>query len=345
MKARIVMATAMGMLLAAGTLAGCGDDGDGLAGRPDAPLEITVDRKVVYSGDPDTPFGWMDVFHPVDPGPWPVVVFLHGAGDPTFGPSIDYGPHTSGGCPPDCENFYDAHLTHLAQQGAVAFFAATEYRANTDLGQVVDDLSCIGPFVAARAGDYGGDPAHTVVSGHSRGATLGAALAFSGFSATPDAECVAQGDARPTPVGFVGLNGDYELMGTESRREPGKIAFLALGATFDPGEEPRDMGVTAAAAYEACSPYAHLDGDVLPPSALFHAGENDMGSEPAMADRMAEAVRAAGGTATVEIHEGDHAGSINFPSDESTSPQPPTPGSAGNLAATLDMAFGDYDTE
>ena len=224
MRARLAMAAATAMLLGAGSLAACGGDGDALADRPDDPLEIAVDRKVVYSNDAEAPGGWMDVYHPVDPGPWPVVLFLHGAADPTISMEAGSDPHTSRGCPPDCETFYDAHLTYLAQQGTVAVFAATEYRANNDLGRVVGDLACIGPFLAARAGDYGGDPEHTVVAGHSRGATLGAALAFSGFSAVPGPDGVEQGETRPNPVGFVGLNGDSEMMGTESQREPGKIA-------------------------------------------------------------------------------------------------------------------------
>jgi hypothetical protein len=49
----------------------------------------------------------------------------------------------------------------------------------------VADLSCVGPFVAARAAELGADPDNVIVVGHSMGAETGSMLAFSSFDLAP----------------------------------------------------------------------------------------------------------------------------------------------------------------
>lgn len=321
------------MVIAFLLVGSCGGD-DGIA-RPDEPLDITVDRKVWFStAEGRGTGGWVDVFHPVDPGPWPVVVLMHGAASQDR--DVDtFETHVSEACPPDCVGFYDAHASYLAQQGTVVFFPAVT--TDSRLRQVVDDIGCVGAFVAAKASEFGGDPDRTVVVGHSRGATTGAAMAFSGFATEPGADCVVQDDARPTAIGFVGLSGDYHLMGMPHPNQPGRIVIPTSGITaYGAEDEVASSGATAGEVYEACSAYAHLDGD-LPPISLYY-GTQEVDAAPDDAERFAAALRDAGHEVTVAVYEGEHWQSIFLPFMEAGMDQAAMrPG--GNIEATLQMAF------
>jgi acetyl esterase/lipase len=110
--------------------------------------------------------GVLDVYAPAGAGPWPVVVMFHGF----QGSKWDLAEHAR----------------RVAELGFVVFSAAWSEDAPSGQG------SCAVAFAQAHAEEYGGDPAATIVFGHSGGAHTGAMVAFA--RPEPTAGCLG----RPT---------------------------------------------------------------------------------------------------------------------------------------------------
>jgi acetyl esterase/lipase len=307
--------------------------------------EVAVARRVPFTSDTArlesviAQGGFVDVFHPVEPGPWPIVVFLHGASDPSFGSEVPAAPHTTGGCPDGCEAFYDAHLTYLAARGAVVYAFNYDFRVPSEFRNQVDDLACIGPTVAATAADYGADPTRTVVLGHSRGATVGAALVFNSFAGTPAETCIASTSELPTAVGFVGLSGDYKILAFTDPQDPTRIVIPSAGFdSFAAGDEVLNTGVPAAEAFQAVSAYAHLDSAADVAFELWWGTEDDGGARE-FTEEFATALDQHGHQVTVSVFEGLHWQSILVPSAPGEAAVP-TPANLANLNVVLTMAHG-----
>ena len=126
----------------------------------------------------------------------PTVVLLHGWGPTGPGrPEDDLGPLGD----------------EIAELGTTVFYFGWQTGNGFHAGSVAD-LSCVGPFVAARAAEFGADPDQVIVIGHSMGAETGAMLAFSSFDLAPSPTCTETGQAA-SPVAFVGIAGTYGLVG------------------------------------------------------------------------------------------------------------------------------------
>jgi len=114
------------------------------------------------------------------------------------------------------------------------------------------DLSCVGPFVAARAAEFGADPDKIIVVGHSMGAETGSMLAFSSFDLTPSPECTETGKAS-SPIAFVGIGGSYGVVGgpLDDDHTRFRVRTLPVGTfqEFDADEEVKP-GLTAAQLYQ-----------------------------------------------------------------------------------------------
>lgn len=308
--------------------------------------DVAVARRVPFTSDTArlesviSQGGFVDVFHPVEPGPWPVVVFLHGGSDPGFGSEVPTEPHATGGCPDECEAFYDAHLTYLAERGAVVYAFNYDFRVPSEFRNQVNDLACIGPTVVATAAEYGGDPSRTVVLGHSRGATLGAALAFSDFAATPDETCIAAAAELPTTVGFVGLSGDYKIVAFPDPQDPARIVIPSAGVdSYGADDEILNTGVAAGDAFTAVSAYAHLDAATDFPFELYWGTQDDGGARE-FTEAFGVALGEHGHQVNVSMFEGRHWESIYLPGAPGESAPEPTAAHLANLNVILTMAHG-----
>jgi pimeloyl-ACP methyl ester carboxylesterase len=179
----------------------------------------------------------------------PVVVLLHGFG--MSGPGLpldDLGPLGE----------------EVAALGSTVFYFGWQ----TGFGYSPDsaaDLSCVGPFVAARAADFGADPDKIIVVGHSMGAETGSMLAFSSFGLTPSADCTETGDA-PSPAAFVGIGGTYGAVGEPLDDEHTRFRLHTLPSGIYrevAADEEMKPGLTGAQLYQ-------LDGySALPPSSRW----------------------------------------------------------------------------
>jgi acetyl esterase/lipase len=137
-----------------------------------------------------------DVFYPVDPGPWPVIVILPG------------GPLPLGG-----RANYSGFAQMLVGQGAVVFVA--DYRSSPDFGggwpETFGDVACGIRFARVNAATYGGDPTRVTLVAHSFGGFPGGVVAMSptGFTST-SADCLTPAGSG-SPDAFGGVAGVYTL--------------------------------------------------------------------------------------------------------------------------------------
>jgi acetyl esterase/lipase len=138
----------------------------------------------------------LDVYHPSDSGPWPVVVALHGGGQ--------------------TKELFNVFSKRIAQLGAVVF--TPTYRSSEPQGEQItrdiiaagwEDAACALRFARAKAADYGGDPTKVVVVGYSGGGTAGAVMALAGDDFEGD--CLVSGYSA-FPDTFVGVDGAYDLV-------------------------------------------------------------------------------------------------------------------------------------
>jgi acetyl esterase/lipase len=154
----------------------------------EAPLPVEEMHNVPYTGTRP-----LDIFAPAEPGPWPVVVLLHG-GD--------------GGAP----IFLWALGGALAGQGAVVFIPSY-HASKPPLDSITDgweEAACAIRFARAMAADYGGDPSRVVLAGHSGGGAAGAVMMLAGDEFV-DEDCLVQ-EGTAVPDAFVGIDGAYDIL-------------------------------------------------------------------------------------------------------------------------------------
>jgi acetyl esterase/lipase len=156
---------------------------------------------------------FVDVYAPAAPGPWPVVVMVHGR------------PRT----PADMVELAKA----VARRGAVVFNA--DYRGVRPVEQqgwpeAIDDVACAVRFARATAADYGGNPSRLILVGHSFGGYVGTLVALAGDEFHGD--CLVD-DGSALPDAWVGISANC-VVGVPPPPHP-------LWSTFyggDPDERP-----------------------------------------------------------------------------------------------------------
>ena len=127
----------------------------------------------------------LDVYAPTAPGPWPVVVAVHGYS----------GSRNS-----------LIHLSNtLASEGAVVF--NLEMTMIEPFLPAIEQVSCAVRFARATAADYRGDPSRITLVGGSGGAAASAVVALAGDDFEGDC-LVVEGSALPNAV--VGHEGPYD---------------------------------------------------------------------------------------------------------------------------------------
>ena len=138
----------------------------------------------------------LDVYKPSEPGPWPVVVALHGGGQN--------------------KDLFNVFSKRIAELGAVVF--TPSWRGSEPQGEQItreliiggwEDAACSIRFARANASEYGGDPGRIVIVGYSGGGTSGAVMALAGDDF--DGDCLVSGFSS-FPDTFVGVDGAYDIV-------------------------------------------------------------------------------------------------------------------------------------
>lgn len=101
----------------------------------------------------------LDIHFPEEPGQWPSIVVIHGAGSE--------------------RESYRRFAELLAQSGAVVFNA--DWRVLTGhVENSLEDIACAVRYAKLHAAEYGGDPERTLLVGHSTGAAYAGEVATNG---------------------------------------------------------------------------------------------------------------------------------------------------------------------
>ncbi len=239
-----------------------------------------VRRDVVYTA----PFGYrplaLDLYVP--PAPVVVCVYLHGGGW-RIGSRRD-GPGAAGRWA--SPSFFE----YLAAQGVAV--ASVDYRLSGEARFPAqrDDVRSAVEFLAAHRGDFG-LPAALGVWGVSAGGHLAALQALGpGVDELPVRAAVCW----YTPTDLDALAGDIIAAGGSPDRSADSREGRLVGGRLD------DLPDVAAAA----SPVTAVAGAGVPPPFLFVHGDADGAVPPRQSTRLAEALTAAGGSATVELIPG-----------------------------------------
>lgn len=214
---------------------------------------------------------FVDVYAPVDHGPWPVVVMLHGR------------PQT----PADMRQLARA----VARRGAVVFNA--DYRGVRPYEQrgwpmAIEDAACAVRFARATAPAYGGDPSRLVVVGHSFGGYVSALVALAGdlFGGA----CLYPAESA-LPDAWVGVAGNYTI-----GNPPHPLWTVFFGGTQQELPEVWRLG----------NPMNHVGGNPSLIVRFLHLEEDEV-VPPSQGSRLARALREAGHDAEMSIFEGtDH---------------------------------------
>ena len=278
MKKTIGIVISTGLLL----LSGCAAPTPTPTPTPTTPLPVEVTKNVAYIKplQSSAALPILDVYSPTEPGPWPVVVVLHGLGG---------------------NKKTRATLSEaIAEQGAVVFTPTwavttpTSSAMNDGEGfrEAFEDLTCAVRFARATASDYGGDPARVTVVGFSAGGAAGSTVALPGddldrlweeFASIrggppPQADCLVSG-VSALPDAFVGLGGCYGF------------------ADFLKEEDPE--------LWKVVSPYAHLGDNPNLRVRLIH-GERDVTCPVEDAVEFHKTLEEAGYDATLTMVDAGH---------------------------------------
>lgn len=310
------------LLVAAIALVGCGD-GDGSTGSTNSTgsdpvttsTATTTTLSVADSGvlvveaevyrepsDADGESSLVDIYLGEGSEGGPVVVLLHGFS------------RTGPGRP-------DTDLGRLAKEIAKLGATVVNFGWQSTWGFSEDstpDLSCVGPFVAARAAEFGADADKIVVVGHSMGGEVGSMLALGAFDLDPSPNCTETGQAA-SPVAFVGIAGAYGMVG--GPLDDGHTRFRVRSyprGTFEELDADEEIvtGLTAAEIYR-------LDGyRAIPPASeldivlVVGSEDGEPTANPDIAAAFAETLQAADVDAEVVIVEGGTHNNVVDPTTE-----------------------------
>jgi pimeloyl-ACP methyl ester carboxylesterase len=111
-------------------------------------------RSLDYTVEGDTQ---LDVFAPLEPGPWPVVVVIPGSFQE--------------------KSAYEFLAKAIASEGAVVFNVGVR---TENPFPAIEQVACSVRFARATAADHGGDATHITLVGHSGGAATGMVVALTG---------------------------------------------------------------------------------------------------------------------------------------------------------------------
>jgi acetyl esterase/lipase len=155
----------------------------------DRHLEINVAKDIAYTSEQK-----MDIYSPITPGDWPIVVVLHGGGSTKS----------------EVQGISQA----IAQRGAVVF--APQYRSSEPIlpsdtiTQGPEDAACAVRFARAKAAGYGTKPTpRLILVGHSGGGAIGMTVMLAGDDFKGDC-LINEGSALPDA--FVGLDVPYDIL-------------------------------------------------------------------------------------------------------------------------------------
>lgn len=204
----------LSVLAAAVLIGGCASGSGASATSSQGPTAATQPSRGVASPTPavvetdDITYGGtdaltkpelLDVYAPTRPGPWPVVVMLHGS--PPSNTKVTLG----------------TPAWHVAEQGFVVFVPSWGHLADgtpsgapttPQVRAIGAEGACAVAFARTHAAEYGGDPSKVIVFGHSAGANLAAGIGFA--PATPTPGC--RGGTSVGPIhALVTWDGDWTL--------------------------------------------------------------------------------------------------------------------------------------
>jgi acetyl esterase/lipase len=235
---------------------------------------VQIYRDVVFS----RPVGFrplsLDLYVPIA-STSTLCLYLHGGGW-RIGSRID-GPGNSRSWSP---SFFE----EIAALGLA--IASIDYRLSGEAHYPAqqEDVAAAALFLTEHAAEYGLAASRRVVWGVSAGGQLAAMHAVA--TGADAAVCWY------APTDLAQLSVDVDAAGGEGDRSPQSRESLLIGAT--PDDRP-DL-------YAAASPVEHVVAGV--PPFLFLHGTADTAVPPRQSARLAEAIVAAGGKATVELVEG-----------------------------------------
>jgi len=157
-------------------------------------LEINVVTDIPYTSERK-----LDVYSPVEPGDWSVVVVQHG-GDST-------------------KSAVQLISKAIAQNGAVVFTptyrSSQPYPPSDKVLGGLEDAACAVRFARAKAEQYGTKSStRLVLAGHSAGGAIGLTIMLAGDDFKGDC-LVKEGSALPDA--FVGLDGAYDILSLGSQ--------------------------------------------------------------------------------------------------------------------------------
>ncbi len=178
----------------------------------------------------------LDVYTPSGPGPWPVVVVVHGLGQGRFS--------------------FASLAEAIASEGAVVFNIGVEM--SFPFLTTVEEVACAVRFSRAMAADYGGDDTRITLIGNSAGATTGAIVAMAGDDFVGDC-VVTEGSALVDAL--VGYEGPYDWA-THNYNTAVAGNFVALQ------EEDTEL-------WETMNPYSHIGGNPDLVVRLIHGDDTD----------------------------------------------------------------------
>ncbi len=169
-------------------LEGCSRLGFFAANVPAAFGRYKRHANIAYGADPQQR---LDVYVPetTAAGPRPVIVFWHG-GRWRYGDKTDY-------------RFVGAAL---AESGYVAVVANYRHYPQVKMPGFLSDAAQAALWAAAHAKEYGGDPQHLYLMGHSAGAHLAAMVTLD------PRYFAAAGQSAPHIAGVIGLSGPYDFL-------------------------------------------------------------------------------------------------------------------------------------
>jgi acetyl esterase/lipase len=248
--------------------------------EPDVTSLPVVRRDVVYAA----PVGFrplaLDLYLP--PAPKVLCIYLHGGGWRVG--SRRAGPGAAAGW--TSPSFFE----YLTAQGMAV--ASVDYRLSAEavFPAQLEDVRVAVAFLAAHRDEFG-LPAALGVWGVSAGGHLAALLALDPGSAELPMRAAV---CWYSPTDLDALAGDIADAGGTPDRSAGSREGMLVGGPLD--DRPDVVG--------AASPVTAAVGARVPPPFLFLHGDADVAVPPRQSARLAEALTAAGGSATVELVPG-----------------------------------------